>query len=259
MKTTAKSTQNKRDDKRAISIKWNSSLFFQIGVIASLLIVFIVMQTNFKATASVVEPDSFDGLNEPPIIDYVIDVDIPKPEAPVEKVKEKRVPIKKVVKTTSFEVKPDTSTEVETPIAETDLPVIEEPKTSVSTPSEPVAEGPKNILNVEFVPVFPGCEVLSTNTEKVDCMSSKINSFINKNFRKELLEDLNKNETHRIYVNFKIDSKGYITDVKANSHNVKLKNEAQRVIANLPMMKPGKQGDKYVDVLYTVPIVFKIN
>ena len=58
---------------------------------------------------------------------------------------------------------------------------------------------------------------------------------------------------------FKIDSNGFIADVVANSHNVYLKKEAQRVINNLPVMKPGKQGDKNVDVVYTVPIVFNIH
>jgi protein TonB len=89
-------------------------------------------------------------------------------------------------------------------------------------------------------------------------MSSKINSFINKNFRKEVLENLNANETYKIYVNFKIDSKGIVSDVKTISHSENLKKEAQRVINNLPIMKPGKQGNKNVDVLYTVPITFKI-
>ena len=73
-----------------------------------------------------------------------------------------------------------------------------------------------------------------------------------------MLEGLNANEMYRIYVNFKIDSKGYVTDVIANSKNHNLKDEALRVIKNLPTMKPGKQGDKNVDVLYTVPIIFKI-
>ena len=122
----------------------------------------------------------------------------------------------------------------------------------------PVDSKPHNLINVEFVPVFPGCEVMATNAEKIDCMSSKINTFVNKNFRKELLEDLQPNQTHRIYVNFKIDSNGFVTDVVANSHNAKLKKEAQRVINNLPSMRPGKQGNKNVEVLYSVPIAFNI-
>ena len=258
MKTTEANTPSKSADKRAINISWNSRLFFQIGVITSLLFVFFIMQTDFEAKSTAIEINSFNGLNEPPMIEYVIDLDIPEPKVPVEKEIKKQTPVKKVIKSNAFEVKPNSSTEIESPIASTDLPIVKEPVVVID---EPVISGTvetKNIMNVEFVPIFPGCELLASNSEKVDCMSSKINAFINKNFRKELLEGLNKNEVHRIYVKFKIDTKGYITDVIANSHNVKLKNEAQRVIADLPMMKPGKQGDKNVDVIYTVPIVFKI-
>ncbi|MBK5212117.1 MAG: energy transducer TonB [Flavobacteriaceae bacterium] len=258
MKATVKNIRNKRAEKKQINIKWNSRLFFQIGVIASLLIVFFVMQTNFEMRIADAKPPTFEGEMELPMMDYVIDVDRPKPSEPIKKIVEKRMPIQKMVKSNTFDVKPDTAPDVETPIAPSDLPIVETPTTTVNPPIDPKPEAPRSIINVEFVPVFPGCEAFGTNAEKIECLSSNINSFINKNFRKELLEDLNANETHRIYVNFKIDSNGFVTDVVANSHDANLKKEAQRVIKSLPRMKPGKQGDKSVAVLYTVPIVFKI-
>ena len=258
MKTTTKITQNKRADKKATNIKWNSRLFFQIGVIASLLAVFFVIQTDFEMRVAEVKQPISDGLEEPPMIDYVIDFDRPKPEAPLKKVIEKRAPIQKVVKSSTFVVKPDTAPDIETPIAANDIPIIVAPIDPVDTSTDPDPTILRNMINVEFVPVFPGCESLGTNAEKVECMSSKINSFINNKFKKELLKNLNSNETYRIYVNFKINSNGFVTDVVANSHYENLKKEAQRVINDLPTMRPGKQGDKNVDVLYTVPIVFKI-
>ncbi len=258
MKTTTEIARNKRAEKKQINIKWNSRLFFQLGVIASLLAVFFIMQTNFEMKIAEVMPPTSDGLMEPPMRDYVIEMDIPKPVEPVKKIIEKRAPIQKVVKSTSFVVKPNKSPDVETPTAPNDAPIIEAPVNPVNTSTEPEPTKPRIMANVEFVPVFPGCESLGTNAEKVECMSSKINSFINNKFRKELLENLKPNETYKIYVNFKIDSNGFVTDVVANSHNENLKKEAQRVINSLPTMKPGKQGNKNVDVLYTVPIVFKI-
>ncbi|MDC7999433.1 energy transducer TonB [Aequorivita todarodis] len=258
MKATAKNTRNKRAEKKQINIKWNSRLFFQIGVIASLLVVFFVMQANFELNVAEFKQPTYDGIEEPPMKEYVIDVDLPKPAEPIKKIIEKRVPIPKVVASNSFVVKPNASTDVETPIAATDAPVVETPAPPSNATETFEDTKPKNMLNVEFVPVFPGCESLGSNAEKVECMSSKINSFINKNFRKGVLEGLNANETYKIYVNFKIDSKGYVTDVRANAHNENLKKEAQRVINNLPTMKPGKQGNRNVDVLYTVPITFNI-
>ncbi len=260
MKTTEANTRNKRAEKKQININWNSRLFFQIGVIASLLIVFFVMQTDFEIKNSTVSLNHTESMDEPPMIDYVLDIDKPKIEEPVKKVVVKPTPVAKVVKSPVFDVEPNTADIIEIEIAATDAPVIETPATTKPVIEEPTAStAPRTLMNVEFVPVFPGCESLATNDAKIECMSSKINAFINKNFRKEYLENLAPNETHRIYVKFKIDSKGYITEVLANSHNPLLKKEAQRVINNLPQMKPGKQGDKNVDVLYTVPIVFQIH
>ncbi len=256
MKATSENTRNKRQEKKQTNIKWNSRLFFQLGIITSLFIVFFIMQTNFEIKEYKVTSSTSEGIKDPPV--FVYELEKPKPLEPVKKPIIKQAPIQKPIKTNVIEVAKNEDPVDETPIATTDDPVIEEPTIPVQPPIDTKPVGPTSILNVEFVPVFPGCEALGTNAEKIDCMSSKINSFINKNFRKELLEDLKSNETYRIYVNFKIDSNGFVTDVVANSHNANLKKEAQRVINNLPTMKPGKQGDKNVDVVYTVPITFKI-
>ncbi len=256
MKATVENARSKRQEKKQTNIKWNSRLFFQIGVITSLFIVFFIMQTNFEIKEHKVTSSTFEGIKDPPVFEYVLDK--PKPIEPDKKPIVKQVPIQKPVKTDVVVVAKNDDPVDETPIAATDDPVIEAPETPEAPAVNLKPETPPYITNVEFVPVFPGCEALGTNAEKIECMSSKINSFINKNFRKEFLEDLKPNETHRIYVNFKIDSNGFVTDVVANSHNDNLKKEAQRVINNLPTMKPGKQGDKSVDVLYTVPIAFKI-
>lgn len=258
MKTTGENVQNKRDEKKQINIKWNSRLFFQIGVIVSLLVVFFIMQADFQIKTYQATSTEFDGLEEPPMFEYVIDVDMPEKVEPIKKVPKPRVPIKNVIKSNTFEVKPNTDPTIETTIAAVDDPIIDLPTEPTTTIPDPESNKPRLLANVEFVPVFPGCESAGSNTEKIDCMSSKINSFINRNFRQELLENLKANETHRIYVSFKIDSNGFVTDVAASSRDANLKKEAQRVINKLPIMKPGRQGDKNVEVLYTVPIVFNI-
>lgn len=258
MKTFSENSQNKRDDKKQINIKWNSRLFFQLGLVVSLLAVFFLIQMDFEIRVAEFTPPSAEGVKEPPMIDYVIDVDKPKPVTPKKEVVHKKEPIKRVVKSSAFEVKPDTAPDVQIPIASTNDPAEETPTPPNGAPVNTEPTGPKSIVNVEFVPVFPGCGNLATNAEKVECMSSSIDAFINKNFRKKLLENLNPTETYRVYVNFRIDSNGFVTDVVANSHHATLTKEAQRVIRKLPTMKPGKQGIKSVDVLYTVPIVLRI-
>ena len=256
MKAIVENARNKRQEKKQTNIKWNSRLFFQLGVIASLFIVFFVMQTNFEMKEYKITSSTSEGIKDPPVFEYVLE----KPKMPESTKKQviKQAHAPKPIKTNVVEVAKNDDPVEETPIAASDDPVIEAPATTETPIIDTKPESTPYITNVEFVPVFPGCEALGSNAEKIDCMSSKINSFINKNFRKELLENLNSNETYKIYVNFKIDSNGFVTDVVANSHNANLKKEAQRVINNLPTMKPGKQGNKSVDVLYTVPIAFKI-
>lgn len=259
MKTTAQTPRNKREDKKQINISWNSRLFIQIGAIISLLLVFAIMETSFKTRSTPIVGDVGVTLKEPALFEYVIEVDLPQPKAAVEKtVPVKRPVVPKVIQSSTFDVRPDISNIEETPVATTEINTEPDPVPQVLPTEVQAPTGPTSIINVEFVPVYPGCGNLATNAEKIDCMSSKINVFINKNFRKELLEGMEKNQTQKIYVQFKIDSQGYIADVRANSNNARLKAEAMRVIKNLPTMQPGRQGDKKVDVLYTVPIIFNI-
>lgn len=258
MKTNVKTPQSKRETKKQVNIAWNSRLFFQIGIIISCLMVFFVMQTSFKTelTPKILQTDF--GLLEPPLINYQLDIEKPELIASVKKQPVKAITAPKRVKTDVFIVKENSSDEVETQILPTDASIIEYPSSDVPETNIPEPTGSTSILNVEFVPVYPGCEDLGTNAEKIECLSSQINIFINRNFRKGILEDLERNQTQRIYVQFKVDAQGFIKDVRAKSNNEKLKKEAQRVVGNLPKMKPGRQGDKNVEVLYTVPIVFRI-
>ena len=257
MKSNIKIALNKREDKKQINIKWNSRLFFQIGLIISLLAVFLVMETSVERKAAAVVYKTPEGIKEPPMVTYIIDIEKPKLVLPKRKNTNINPEPPKILKSNKFEVYNN-----DTVVQEDNVPSNNIAPTSnvvmAETPLEPSINKPSSIANVEFVPVFPGCEKLRSNQEKIVCMSAKINSFINRNFRKELLEGFDSNDIQKIYVQFKIDTNGLVTDVLANAHNSVLKKEVQRVINKLPTMKPGKQGNKEVEVLYTVPIVFRI-
>lgn len=261
MKTTNNPSGNKRIEKNQVNIAWNSRLYFQIGIIVSCLIVFFVMQASFELKPTKYAKSPEYGIEEPAIINYKIDVVKPTPltVAKIEPIKPAKLPTQ--AKSSSLVEKDDTNDTPESQVTTVETPLVNppEPTSSVTKVIEPIkSTEPSSILNVEYVPVYPGCEGLNSNAEKIECLSSQINSFIKRNFRAELLRDLEPNKIQKIYVQFKIDSQGYISDVRANSTNNRLKNEAMRVIQNLPKMKPGRQGDKNVDVLYTVPIAFNI-
>ncbi|MBZ9632087.1 M56 family metallopeptidase [Salegentibacter sp. LM13S] len=111
---------------------------------------------------------------------------------------------------------------------------------------------------IEEVPVFEGCEGLSSNKERKECMSRQISQFVNKNFNTGLGEELNLKGVNRVIAQFRIDETGEVVDVKARASHPALQEEAIRVISELPKMQPGKQDGKEISVMYSLPIVFQI-
>lgn len=111
---------------------------------------------------------------------------------------------------------------------------------------------------IENVPVYPGCKG-NGNQELKDCMSAKISAFVNSNFSLKKFQSLNlAPNVYRVAVQFKIDKDGKVVDVRARAPHYEIEKEAVRVVSNLPQMIPGKQRGEPVGVLYSLPIVFKI-
>jgi len=108
---------------------------------------------------------------------------------------------------------------------------------------------------IEQVPLFPGCEDLSSNEEQKKCMSQKIQDHVMKNFNSEVGKGLT--GVNRVIVQFKINKEGRIENVKARAASPELEKEGIRVINSLPQMIPGEQNGKAVGVMYSLPIVFQ--
>ncbi|MFK7747299.1 MAG: energy transducer TonB [Kordia sp.] len=111
---------------------------------------------------------------------------------------------------------------------------------------------------IEDAPIFPGCEKYKSKAERKKCMSEKVQKHVNRKFNTELASDLDLEGVQKIFVVFKIDRQGNITNVRSRAPHPKLAKEAEKVIKSLPKMKPGKQRGKPVGVNYTLPIVFKV-
>ena len=248
-------TFSKREDKKSVSINWNSRLFFQVGLIVSLLAVFFLMESTFGLTVQreVARVDPFE-LNENENLNF--EVEKAKVIPVKEKVRKLVVP-KRPILTTIITVVPNTN------ITETELGTTEIEPNVIIVDTKPLIDiktkKTHSVLGVEFAPVFPGCESLTKNNEKIDCMSTNIKLFIRSKFRTDNFSDLNSGTKHIIYVEFKIDKHGDVVDVKAIAQHQSLIKEASRVISKLPKMTPGKQGNTNVDVIYRVPIRFNID
>ena len=122
---------------------------------------------------------------------------------------------------------------------------------------EEIADVPFAVI--ENVPVYPGCENAGNNDAKKKCMSEKVMKFVQKKFDNELANDLGLDSgRQRISVQFKIDKKGNVVNVRARAPHPRLEQEAIKVVQGLPKMTPGKQRGKAVGVLYALPIVFQV-
>lgn len=249
---------SKRVLKKQIDLNWNSRIFFQIGLIISMLAMFFVLELEIGPKQQANAPRPTNMWEDPAVISYTVEKDIVvSKEEPKEVVKRTPVqPIKPIAHT--FEKVPNTAKIDEgdiTPADVTGTPT--PPATNVSTPAKPKTT--TSILGVEHVPVFPGCETLGTNNEKIDCMAGKIKEFIARKFDTGKFDYFEPGSVQKIYTAFTINTEGEIVEVRAKTDDKKLEQEAIRVIKKLPGIKPGKQGDTPVNVTYSVPIYFQVN
>ncbi len=106
-------------------------------------------------------------------------------------------------------------------------------------------------------PVFPGCED-AENPKK--CFQENIQKFVGENFNVELTKNSGLDSGRKkVYVIFKIDKNGDITEVRARGPHKDLEKEAVRVVKSMPKMQAGEHDGKKVAVKYTLPIAFKID
>lgn len=110
---------------------------------------------------------------------------------------------------------------------------------------------------IENVPIYPGCESAKNNEERKACFQQKVQEHIIKEFTYPPAA-LELGITGRVFVQFVIDSKGNIGDIRMRGPDKTLEKEAHRIVASLPKMTPGKQRGRSVSVPYSIPINFII-
>ena len=136
-------------------------------------------------------------------------------------------------------------TAVEEVIMKTDDIEIEEVEEAMSVP----------FAIIEKVPVFPGCENLSSEAERKACFNDKIQEHIQKNFNYPATA-IELGISGKVFVLFDINAKGYVSNIRTRGPDKLLEDESSRIIAALPQMKPGVQRGIHVKVAYSIPITF---
>ena len=150
-------------------------------------------------------------------------------------------------------------TEIEsTETSQLDAVKVTAPKEMVTVKEEEEVVEDVAFVVIENVPIYPGCK--GNNSELRACFSDQITKFVAEKFNVELASELGltPGSIQKIFMVFKIDKNGYITDINARAPHKKLQEEAIRVINLLPKMTPGMQRGRPVGVKYGLPIVFKV-
>ena len=244
----------KKSQKHDANLQKNSTLYFQVGLILTLLATYGLFEMRFETPKTIFDERVVDSEHEV-YVNYVPEP-IPEPVATksVEPVRKKLLainlkPIKDDVKLVKTSV--DVVTE---PVA---TPGVNQNNLKTKKPKESINKT-YNIVGVEQVPIYHGCEDYKTNDTRRKCMSDKIGKLIGRKFNADVAVDLGLRGKQRINVQFKIDKSGQVTEITARALHDKLEREAVKVIHKIPKMIPGKQRDKNVAVIYCLPIVLQV-
>ncbi len=120
---------------------------------------------------------------------------------------------------------------------------------------------------LEKTPTHKECAHLTDNYERKSCLKKKITEHISKKYdakeaenivRKNKLLENGKDTYVRTFVEFRINKKGKIENVKGTSVNDELTKLGEHVIKKLPRLDPGVNKGKKISVIYTVPITIMV-
>ena len=244
----SKLMQVKKNPKK--NLNRNSMLYFQIGLCLVLLAVFI--SAEWKSYSKPVQTETV--LIDPIVFEDTYIVKLPKKELPIKGIEEPKkddfVPEKPndkddTTKEPLLQLKKESAVD-HTKVLDSLIPAIPEPPEDV----------PFDF--VQDVPIFPGCERFIDNTERKACMQNKLSKFVKKHFDTRLAEEYGINGRNRIDTQFKVMTTGEIEFMNVRAPHPKLEEEARRLIEKLPKMQPGKQRDKPVNVIFSLPINFQV-
>ena len=210
-----------------ISIERKRGLFFQIGLVITLLAVLVAFEwKSYEKTDYSLGKLQMDDL-EDEMIPITRQEEKPPPPPP---------PPPEIIEIVEDEVEIENELEVE----ETDTDENEFIEQEEEEDSDEV------FMVVEQMPVFPGGDL-------------GLMKFIQKNTKYPPIAKEN-DITGKVYVSYVVNKKGKVTNVKvARSVDRYLDAEAVRVVKLLPYSSAGKQRGKPVNVQYTIPINFTLN
>ncbi len=236
----------------------NSFIFFQLGLIATMLAVLFVLEFNFELKAK-----KADVPRTIPTIDISVPTTfkiIPKTNPIAENKPNAQPKFTNQFKETTKEVPKDKVKPVDNTPKDLDTNA---PKESVN--ENPIKEVPSTrpvtptILNVEELPMFPSCKGLSRD-QQMKCFEEQMSKAVAENTIYPE-EDRENGKQGRALISFVIDEYGKIVDVKAldnKNATPEMKKAAEKAVGKVSKLIPAKQGGKPVRIKYTMAVAFRI-
>ncbi len=226
-----------------------SKIFFQLGLVLALLVVYLSIEwKSFDRYVSELNMVDFqdEETEDIPITERIIEIKPPPPPPPAPEKIQIVADLEEIEETVLETTETDESEAVEI----VEMENIEEVEEEEIIENIPFAI-------VEEVPVYPGCR--GTKEQKRQCLQDKIRIHVNKTYNTELAQELGLTPgKKKVFVMFKIDKNGNVTNARARGPHKRLEKEAIRVVNLIPKMTPGKQRGRSVSVSYTLPITLII-
>lgn len=239
----------------------NSFVYFQIGLIATMLVVLFVLEFQFKdAVKKVVVYDK--PLHVEDVFTYN-----PVVVKPVEEIVKTVKPAVKVptdivkLKVEKNEVKIEKTNLPKQDITE---PVVngnegkDEPNKNEANPTGPTKAAP-TVFSVEQLPMFAACKGLSRAEQKA-CFDEQLAKAVSRYLEYPEVDYENGRQGTAL-IEFVIDENGNITNVKALENRrstPEMNKAAEKAVKRIPKLIPAKQGDVNVSIKYALPITFKL-
>ncbi len=243
------------EKKRLSNVPKNNGLYFIIGLVTILVIVFVLFQMKFETKIIVIDKPIIDVSSDENIVppDFVLEKKIL--ELPLEEVN--RIHIQEL---TTIKVVEDDEDVLPTVIYDSSVIVKRAPRIAdVSVVGIEEDVDPIPISLVSELPVFPGCESVIDKEKKFECFQKNLSNHILRNFNNELAIEYGLTGKHKIMVTFVINTFGDVVNIKARAPHPELKKEVIKAVNSLPKMKPAQQGFKKVSVTYALPVIFKVD
>jgi len=238
----------------------NRGIYMKLGLIAALSFVMMAFQYS-------TEKNKFDQ----PLGEVIVD---PSPEIPVTRHSDKKKTppppklksFNKIIDTepVEFTEEPEKiSLHIEEgPIDDEGDEWIDEPIEEPYIPEEveEVIDEPEEdpVLFAEFMPMFGECDETLSSVERKACSDKALLKYFAENIRYPAIARENGIEG-KVILRFVVDKDGTIKIPEAlRKVGGGCTEEALRVLNSMPGWRPGKQGGRFVKVLFTVPVSFQL-